>query len=217
MTKLRVNCFAISLDGYGAGVDQSLDNPLGKGGNTLHEWFTSTRSFKKMFGSEGGETGIDDDFAARGIANLGAWILGRNMFGPVRGAWPDDEWKGWWGEEPPYRVPVFVLTHHPRASITMKGGTTFHFVTDGIHAALRRAKEAAGGKDIRVGGGAATIRQYLKEGLIDEMHIGIAPTLLGQGEPLFTGLDLVALGYRCTEHAPSKKATHIVLSRNSKG
>ena len=216
MTKLRVNCFAISLDGYGAGADQSLENPLGKGGKTLHEWFTSTRSFKKLFGEAGGETGVDDDFAARGTANLGAWILGRNMFGPVRGPWPDDEWKGWWGEEPPYHTPVFVLTHHPRAAITMKGGTTFHFVTDGIHAALRRAKEAAAGKDIRVGGGAATIRQYLTEGLIDEMHFAIAPTLLGAGEPLFSGLDLVALGYRCTEHVPTKKATHIVLSRSSK-
>ena len=216
MTKLRVNCFTMSLDGYGAGPNQSLTNPLGEGGEDLHGWFSSTRTFKQLFGGEGGTTGTDDDFAARGIANLGAWILGRNMFGPVRGRWPDDEWKGWWGDEPPYHTPVFVLTHHPRASVTMKGGTTFHFVTDGIHAALKRATEAAGGKDIRVGGGVATIQQYLRAGLVDEMHLAIAPVLLGAGEVLFGGLDVKALGYRCTEHVPTAKATHYVLSRSAK-
>jgi dihydrofolate reductase len=176
----------------------------------------TTRTFKRMYGGDGGETGPDDDFTARGMANLGAWILGRNMFGPVRGAWPNEEWKGWWGDEPPYHTPVFVLTHHPRPSISMKGGTTFHFVTDGIHAALKRATEAAQGKDIRLGGGVATIQQYLRAQLIDEMHVAIAPALLGLGEVLFAGLDLGSLGYRCTEHVPTKKATHVVLSRERK-
>jgi dihydrofolate reductase len=213
MTKLRVNCFAISLDGYGAGSDQSRQNPLGEGGEALHEWMSSTRTFKRMYGGDGGETGPDDDFTARGMAHLGAWILGRNMFGPIRGPWPDAEWKGWWGDEPPYHTPVFVLTHHPRASFTMKGGTTFHFITDGIHAALKRATEAAAGKDIRLGGGVSTIQQYLRAGLVDEMHVAIAPVLLGKGEHLFAGLDIRALGYRCSEHVPTKRATHVVLSR----
>ena len=213
MPKLRVNSFAISLDGYGAGPDQGLDNPLGRGGMDLHSWFYPTRTFQKMFGNDKGRTGVDDDFAARGMAGLGAWILGRNMFGPVRGPWPDESWKGWWGEEPPYRVPVFVLTHHARPSFEMKGGTVFHFVTEGIEAALEQAREAAGDRDIRVGGGAATIRQYLEARLIDEMHVAVAPVVLGSGEPLFAGLDLPALGYEVTEHVPSDKATHVVLSR----
>ncbi len=215
MTRLRVHCFAISIDGYGAGPHQDLENPLGLGGMALHDWAFATRTFQKMFGSDGGATGVDDDFAARGFTNIGAWIIGRNMFGPIRGAWPDDQWKGWWGEDPPYHVPVFVLTHHARASITMAGGTTFHFVTDGIENALKNAKESARGQDVRLGGGVATIRQYLRAGLIDEMHLAIAPTLLGSGEHLFAALDIVALGYRCTEHISTANVTHVVISRNS--
>ena len=208
-----VSSFSLSLDGYGAGPDQSLENPLGVGGEALHEWALATRTFRKMFGQDGGATGIDDDFAARGFANVGAWILGRNMFGPIRGDWPDESWKGWWGDNPPYHCPVFVLTHHPRASIAMEGGTTFHFVTDGIHAALTRAREAANGRDVRLGGGAATIRQYLQAGLIDEMHLAVSPVLLGSGENLFAGLDLLKLGYRVSEHVPTPNATHIVLTK----
>jgi dihydrofolate reductase len=211
--KLRVNCFAISIDGFGAGPNQDRDNPLGVGGLALHEWVLGTRTFQQVFGRDGGTTGTDDDFAARGFANIGAWILGRNMFGPIRGPWPDDSWKGWWGDNPPYHVPVFVLTNHPRASIAMDGGTTFHFVTDGIHAALQRATEAAGDRDIRLGGGVATIRQYLQAGLIDEMHLAISPTLLGAGEPLLAGLDLPKLGYRCSSHVPTANATHVVLTK----
>lgn len=213
MPRLRVHAFAISLDGYGAGPDQSLANPLGVGGKGLHEWAFATRTFRKMFGQEGGSTGIDDAFAARGFENIGAWILGRNMFAPSRGDWPDDGWKGWWGDNPPYHCPVFVLTHHPQPSIVMDGGTTFHFVTDGIHAALERAREAASGKDIRVGGGAATIRQYLKDGLVDEMHLAVAPVLLGSGEPLLAGLDLPKLGYKRSEHVATPNAMHIVLTK----
>jgi dihydrofolate reductase len=213
MTKLRVNCFSISLDGYGAGPGQKLENPLGVGGMALHEWVWTTRTFRKMLGQEGGATGTDDDFVMRGFDNVGAWILGRNMFGPVRGPWPDESWKGWWGDNPPYHVPVFVLTHHPRASIAMEGGTTFHFVTDGIAAALARARDAAAGKDIRLGGGVATIRQYLAKGLIDEMHLAIAPVLLGAGEHLLAGLDLPRLGYRRTEHVPTAAATHVVVAK----
>lgn len=216
MSKLRVHTFAVSLDGYGAGPDQSLDDPLGRGGEALHEWFFPTRTFQRMAGNEDGTTGIDDDFAARGFDNIGACILGRNMFGPVRGPWPDEEWKGWWGENPPYHVPVFVLTHHARPSLEMEGGTSFHFVTDGIEAALARAKEAANGKDVRIGGGAATVRQYLDEQLIDEMHVAIAPILLGGGEPLLAGIDLPGLGYEVTEHVPSETATHIVVSKARK-
>jgi len=213
-SKLRVNCFGVSLDGYGAGPRQDLANPLGVGGMALHEWFFPTRTFQAMHGGgAGGTTGIDENFAARGMAGLGAWILGRNMFGPIRGAWPDDQWKGWWGDNPPYHTPVFVLTHHPRAPIAMAGGTTFHFVTDGIHAALSRAREAAQGRDVRLGGGVATVRQYLQAGLIDELHLAISPVLLGQGENLFAGLDLPALGYQRTEHVPSANATHIVLTK----
>ena len=213
MTKLRVGGFSISLDGYGAGPEQSVKEPLGIGGEALHGWMVRTRTFKKMHGEKGGSTGVDDDFAARGFANLGAWIMGRNMFGPVRGAWPDDSWKGWWGEEPPYHVPVFVLTHHAREPVTMRGGTVFHFVTDGIEAALLRASEAASGKDIRLGGGVATIRQYLFAGLIDEMHFAVSPVLLGAGESLFAGIDLLKLGYACTQHAPTENATHYVLTK----
>jgi dihydrofolate reductase len=213
MSKLRVHAFAVSIDGYGAGVNQSLDNPLGIGGTGLHEWAFATQTFKKMIGSDGGTTGADDEFVARGFSNIGAWIMGRNMFEPFRGPWPDDAWKGWWGDDPPYHAPVFVLTHHPRASITMAGGTTFHFVTDGVQAALRRATEAATGQDIRLGGGVATVQQYLRAKLIDEMHLAIAPVLLGCGESLFAGLDLVSLGYRCTEHVSTPGATHVVLTR----
>ncbi len=216
MPKLRVHAFAISLDGYGAGPDQSLENPLGVGGPGLHQWVFPTRTFQKIFGKEGGTTGIDDDFAARGFANVGAWILGRNMFGPIRGPWPDDAWKGWWGDNPPYHTPVFVLTHHPRASIAMDGGTTFHFVTDGIDAALKRATEAADGKDIRLGGGVATIRQYLRAGLVDEMHLALSPVLLGSGEHLLAGIDMLKLGYECSEHVPTANATHVVLTRSGR-
>jgi len=211
MSKLRVNCFAMSLDGFGAGPDQSIDHPLGIGGMNLHDWFIPTRTFQKMQGADGGTTGVDNDFAERGMEGIGAWILGRNMFGPIRGDWPDDQWKGWWGEEPPYHTPVFVLTHHPRKSIQMEGGTVFHFVTEGIHAALERAKVAAGELDVRIGGGAETIRQYLKAGLIDRLHIAIAPTILGSGEPLFAGIDLLKLGYKCTQHVTSPGAMHLVL------
>lgn len=214
MTRVRVESFTISLDGYGAGPSQDLDNPLGIGGADLHQWLFPTRTLQRsLFGKEGGTTGIDDDFAARGFHNVGAWILGRNMFGPIRGDWRDSSWKGWWGDNPPYHVPVFVLTHHPRPAIAMEGGTTFHFITDGIHAALARAREAAGAKDVRIGGGANTIRQYLRARLIDELHIAISPILLGQGEPLFTGIDLRALKYECVEFVASEKATHIVLRR----
>lgn len=213
MSKLRVNCFAVSLDGYGAGPGQDMDNPLGVGGMGLHGWFHATRTFQTMFGSEGGTTGVDDAYARRGGENLGAWILGRNMFGPLRGDWKDEEWKGWWGPNPPYHVPVFVLTHHPRKPLEMEGGTTFHFVTEGIEDALRRAKQVAGGKDVRIGGGVATIRQYLRAGLVDEMHLAIAPVVLGKGEHLLSGLDLPGLGYRVAEHVPSEAATHVVISR----
>jgi dihydrofolate reductase len=214
--KLVVRCFSVSADGYGAGPDQDINNPLGVGGMALHEWVFPTRTFQKIHGGkesdkDGGTTGPDDDFAARGFANIGAWILGRNMFGPVRGPWPDDVWKGWWGDEPPYHCEVFVLTHHARAPIEMKGGTVFHFVTDGIEAALQRARKAAGGKDIRLGGGVATVRQYLRARLVDEMHLAMASALLGSGENLFTDIDLVKLGYRRTEHVATPGATHLVF------
>ena len=213
MPKLVIRGFSVSLDGYGAGPEQSLDNPLGVGGKALHEWAFSTRTFKKMFGQEGGETGTDDAFAARGFDNIGACILGRNMFGPIRGDWPDDKWKGWWGDNPPYHCNVFVLTHYPRAPIEMEGGTTFHFVTDGIHAALARAMEAANGRDVRLGGGVATLRQYLQAGLVDEMHLAVSPVFLGTGEHLFTGIDLPKLGFQVSEHVPTALATHIVLTK----
>lgn len=213
MSKLSVRCFALSLDGYGAGPDQSLSDPLGRGGLALHEWMFATRTARKMFGREGGETGVDDDFVAKGFENVGAWILGRNMFGPIRGAWPDESWRGWWGESPPYHTPVFVLTRHARKPLEMEGGTTFHFVTDGIESALRQAGSAASGRDIRLGGGARTIRQYLTAGLVDDLHLVISPVLLGCGEPLLAGIDLPRLGYRCVHHVPGARATHVVLTR----
>jgi len=220
MSKLRVACFSISLDGFGAGPNQSLENPIGEGGMSLHEWMFGTRSFRQMTGhgsvlteQASGSTSVDDDFFARGFANVGAWIIGRNMFGPIRGPWPDDQWKGWWGDEPPYHTPVFVLTHHARPSLSMAGGTTFHFVTDGIHAALDRAKEAAGKKNVRLGGGVSTIQQFMKAGMIDELHLAISPILLGAGERLFANVNAQELGYRCTEHVPGTGVTHVVLSR----
>jgi dihydrofolate reductase len=215
MSELRIQSFSISLDGYGAGPDQSLDQPLGADGLALHEWFFPTRTFQRMHGNGDGTSGVDDDFAARGFANIGAWIIGRNMFGPLRGPWPDESWKGWWGDTPPYHTPVFVLTHHAREPVTMNGGTTFHFVTDGIHDALERATAAANGQDVRLGGGVATIREYLRAGLVDEIHLAISPTLLGSGEHLFTGIDLLALGYECVEHVPTAKATHVVLRKHA--
>lgn len=214
MSKLRVESFTVSLDGFGAGADQDLDNPLGVGGGSLHGWALPTRTFQKhLFGKDAGEEGVDDDFAARGFRNIGAWILGRNMFGPVRGPWLDESWRGWWGENPVYHVPVFVLTHHARPPLVMDGGTTFHFVTEGPLVALERAREAAGGKDVRVGGGVSVIQQYLRQRLIDEMHIAIAPVLLGAGERLFEGVHLPALGYTCLRHEATQRATHVVLSR----
>jgi dihydrofolate reductase len=215
MTKVRVASFGISIDGFGAGPQQELENPMGVGGMALHQWAFATPTFRKMRGQQGGEPGVGEDFAQRGFRNIGAWILGRNMFGPLRGSWGDETWKGWWGDEPPYHVPVFVLTHHARKPLEMKGGTTFHFVTEGIHAALERARAAAGEKDIRIGGGASTIRQYLQAGLIDEMHLAVAPAILGQGEPLFTGIDLAQLGYQCTDHAATDLAMHVVLTRKN--
>ncbi|MBP9088536.1 MAG: dihydrofolate reductase [Kofleriaceae bacterium] len=218
MTRIRVEGFTISLDGYGAGPNQDLTNPLGVGGPALHQWLFPTHTLQsKLFGNDGGTTGIDDDFAARGFNNIGAWILGRNMFGPIRGAWPDLNWKGWWGENPPYHVPAFVLSHHARPSIEMAGGTTFHFVTGGIHEALERARDAANGMDVRIGGGANTIQQYLRAGLIDELHVAISPILLGSGERLFDGLDMRALGYQCVASVASDKATHVVLRRHVDG
>ncbi|MFJ6025057.1 dihydrofolate reductase family protein [Brevundimonas sp. NPDC092305] len=212
--KVRVSSYAVSADGFGAGPDQSLETPLGVGGEGMHRWFFPTATFQSMYGAGQGETGVDDDFARRGMAGLGAWILGRNMFAHSRGPWPeDDKWKGWWGEEPPYRCPVFILTHHARPSFEMKGGTVFHFVTEGIEAALERARAAAGDLDIRIGGGAETIRQYLTAGLIDEMHIAVSPVLLGRGEPLWAGLDLLALGYDIRESMAGERATHLVIGR----
>lgn len=213
MSKLRVHCFSISVDGFGAGPNQDINNPLGVGGMNLHEWFLPTRAFQIMQGNADGTTGVDNDFAERGFDRIGAWILGRNMFGPIRGDWPDDEWKGWWGDDPPYHTQVFVLTHFPRASIQMDGGTTFHFVTEGIHAALKRARESAGELDVRLGGGTATIRQYLQAGLVDELHLAISPVILGSGENLFAGLDLAQLGYKVTDRMTSPAAMHVVLSK----
>jgi dihydrofolate reductase len=215
MSELTVRSFSISLDGFGAGPNQSLENPMGEGAGGLHQWFRGTHTFQRMIGNEGkGTDGPDEDFAARGFANVGAWILGRNMFGPVRGPWPDDSWKGWWGDEPPYHVPVFVLTQYPRAPLEMQGGTTFHFVTDGIESAYAQARAAANGKDVRLGGGVTTVREYLQAGLVDEMHLAIAPVLLGSGASLFAGLDLRAMGFRCTEHVPTEAATHVVLRKD---
>lgn len=213
MSKLRVESFTISIDGFGAGPNQNLENPLGAGGPALHQWAWPTKTFRTLFGQDGGTTGTDEEFAARGFRNIGAWIMGRNMFGPIRGPWPDMNWKGWWGDNPPYHTQVFVLTHHPRESITMDGGTTFHFVTDGIFSALARARQAANGLDVRLGGGVATIQQYLRAGLVDEMHIAIAPILLGSGERLFADLNMLSLGYQCAEHAASSNATHLVIKK----
>jgi dihydrofolate reductase len=214
MARLLVSGSTISLDGYGAGPSQSKENPLGVGGEALHDWLVNTRAFKRTHGGgEGGEAGVDDDYAARSMAGLGAWILGRNMFGPIRGPWPDESWRGWWGPNPPYHTPVFVLTHHKRPSLEMDGGTVFHFVTEGIEAALDRARTASGGNDVRLGGGAATIRQYLQARLVDEMHVAVAPILLGSGEHLLAGLDLPALGYRCSACVPGAKAVHYTVAR----
>jgi dihydrofolate reductase len=203
----------MSIDGYGAGPSQSLENPLGIGGVALHEWIFKTRTFRAMIGEVGGETGVDDDFIARGFENIGAWILGRNMFGPVRGPWPDDTWKGWWGENPPYHTPVFVLTNHARSPLAMDGGTTFYFVTDGIEKALARAREAADGKDVRLGGGAATIREYLRARLVDEMHLAYAPVLLGSGESLFHDLDMPALGYQVIAQTLTSATMHVLIAK----
>lgn len=213
MSKVRVHCFSISLDGFGAGPEQSQANPQGINGLSNHEWVFGTRAFNQMIGADGGVEGIDNDFVKQGFDNVGAWIIGRNMFAPSRGAWTDDGWKGWWGENPPYHTDVFILTHHPRESLAMEGGTTFHFVTGGIHVALERAKEAAGGGDVRVGGGASTIRQYLRASLIDEMHLAITPALLGSGEHLLTGIDLPALGYRRTHYVTTPGAMHVTITR----
>jgi dihydrofolate reductase len=215
MSRVRVECFTISIDGYGAGPDQSLETPLGVGGEDLHDWIVSTRRWRQMHGKDGGATGIDDDFAARGLRNVGASIMGRNMFGPVRGPWQDANWKGWWGKNPPYHGPVFVLTHHARPPLEMEGGTTFHFITGGIHEALELARKAADEKDVQISGGASTIRQALRAGLIDAMHIAIAPVVLGGGERLFEGVDLPALGYECVQFVASEKATHVVFERRA--
>jgi dihydrofolate reductase len=213
MSKLRVQSFALSIDGYGAGPSQDLRNPLGVGGPELMEWFVHTRVWRRMHGHDDGETGVDNRMAEQGFDGIGAWILGRNMFGPVRGPWPDESWKGWWGDEPPYHVPTFVLTHHARQPLAMAGGTEFRFVTGGIEAALEQARAAAGGRDIRLGGGVATVRQFLRAGLIDELHLAMRPVLLGSGEHLFNGIDLRALGYECASWVAGERATHVVLRK----
>ena len=213
MQKLRVANFTISVDGFGAGPEQDINNPLGVGGTNLHQWFYPTDVFQKMHDGKPGEKGKDNDYAARGFENVGAWIMGRNMFGPIRGNWPDENWKGWWDENPPYHCPVYVLTNHARKSINMEGGTIFHFVTEGINAALELAKQSADGKDVLVGGGVSTIQQYLKAKLIDEMHIAISPVILGSGERLFDQIDLVKLGYKCIENTQTEKAMHIILAK----
>ena len=213
MTKVRVAGFSISLDGFGAGPEQSLENPLGKRGLELHQWMFGTRMFRAMIGKDGGSDGVDEAYAHRSMDGFGAFILGRNMFGPIRGPWPDESWKGWWGDNPPYHAPTFILTHHVRAPIAMEGGTTFHFVTDGIEAALAEAKAAAGDLDVKIGGGVSTIRQYLLAGAIDELHLALSPVVLGRGESLFAGIDLPGLGYRVTEAVPTELATHLVLTR----
>ena len=214
MSKVRVASFSVSLDGFGAGPDQDLQNPMGVGGMVLHAWAFPTRTFKKMQGGEGGSTGVDETFAARGFENVGAWILGRNMFGPVRGPWLNEDWKGWWGDTPPYHVPVYVLTHQAREPLVMQGGTTFYFVTEGIEVALRRAIDAAHGRDVRIGGGTTTVREYLRARLIDEMHLAVSPKLLGRGENLFEGIDLPALGYQTVERVAGENATHVVIAKS---
>jgi dihydrofolate reductase len=213
MARLRVQCFSLSLDGFGAGPGQSLESPLGKGGEGLHQWFFPTLTFQSMLGNQAGTTGVDNDYAVRGFQNVGAWVLGRNMFGPIRGSWPDESWRGWWGDSPPYHTPVFVLTHHPRKPLEMEGGTTFHFVTDGVRSAYRQAMAAAGGQDVRLGGGVDTIRQFLLAGLIDELHLVISRVLLGSGENLLGGINMVELGYQCVEHTTTENATHVVLRK----
>ena len=212
MGRVRVAGFSVSLDGFGAGPAQSLEDPLGKRGTELHRWFFGTKTFKTMIGEGGGSEGVDDDYGRRSMEGFGAFILGRNMFGPVRGEWPDASWRGWWGDNPPYHAPTFILTHHPREPIVMEGGTTFYFVTDGIAAALERARAAAGDLDVKIGGGVSTVRQYLHAGLIDELHFAFSPVMLGKGEAMFESLDLPALGYRVTDTAPTELATHVVLS-----
>ena len=216
MGKVKIAAFSVSLDGYGAGPDQSRENPLGRRGEELHEWIFPTRMFQKIYGKGEGTEETDNEFAERSFENLGAWIMGRNMFGPIRGPWQNDEWKGWWGENPPYHVPIFVLTHHPKEPLIMKGETVFHFVTDGIESALEKARRAANGKDIRIGGGASTIRQFLKGGYIDEIHLAFSPVFLGSGEHLFDGIDLAKLGFRLTQTAYGKNAVHVILEK-SKG
>ena len=213
MGRVRAAAFSVSLDGYGAGPEQSLENPLGKRGTELHQWFFGTKTFQSMFGKSGGSDGVDEDYARRSMEGFGAFILGRNMFGPARGEWRDDGWKGWWGDNPPYHAPTFILTHHPRDPIVMEGGTTFYFVTDGIEAALEEARAAAGNGDVKIGGGVATLRQYLEAKLIDEAHFAFSPVMLGRGEPMFEGIDLPALGYSIVERTPTELATHIVLRR----
>ena len=213
MTRVRVAGFTVSLDGFGAGADQSLNDPLGKGGSDLHQWFFGTKTFRAMMGKGEGSEGIDETYAARSMEGFGAFILGRNMFGPVRGDWPDDSWKGWWGDNPPYHAPTFILTHYRRNPIVMEGGTTFHFVTDGIEAALAQARAVAGARDVKIGGGVATVRQYLEAGEIDELHFAISPIVLGRGEAMFAGIDLPSLGYRVTEYATTELAMHVVLGR----
>ncbi|GGG75452.1 dihydrofolate reductase family protein [Edaphobacter dinghuensis] len=213
MSKVRVAGFGLSLDGFGAGIEQSLDDPLGKRGPELFQWFFHTRTFRAMLGQEDGSTGVDDTFGRRAMENFGAFILGRNMFGPVRGPWPDDSWKGWWGPNPPYHTPTFILTHYEREPIVMEGGTTFYFVTGGIEEALRLAKQAAGDKDIKIGGGVSTVRQYLQAGLIDSLQLALSPVALGQGEALLSGIDLRALGFSVTEHVATEHATHVVLTK----
>ena len=215
MQKLRVESFAISIDGYGAGPNQNLENPLGVGGEKLHQWFFPTKTFRQnVLGESDGTTGVDNEFAEKGFKNIGAWILGRNMFSPYRGL-PNFNWKGWWGENPPYHVPVFILTNHKRESIEMEGGTTFHFATDGIHSALEKAFDAASGKDVRLGGGVNTIRQYLKAQLVDELHLAISPVVLGSGENLFSNLDLISLGYKYVEHITTNNAMHMIIKKTN--
>jgi len=214
VSKVRVAAFGVSLDGYGAGPDQSLENPLGVGFPEIMSWFFPTKFFRDMHGDKaGGETGVDNSMAEKSFENVGAWILGRNMFGPVRGPWPNEDWKGWWGDEPPYHCQTFVLTHHARPTLRMKGGTDFHFVTGGIHEALERAKQSAPGRDVRIGGGTSTVRQYLQARLIDELHLAQRPRLMGRGENLFAGLDLPALGYQCVDSIAGERATHLILRR----
>ena len=214
MSKVKVAAFSVSLDGFGAGQDQRLYNPLGVRGQELHPWLVTTKMFHRMIGKDGGTEGVDNDFAEKSMENIGAWIMGRNMFGPIRGPLPDNEWKGWWGEEPPYHVPVFVLTHHAREPLKMKGGTTFHFITGGIESALEEAQKVANGKDIRIGGGASTIRQLLQAGYINEMHLAFSPIFLGSGEHLFSGIDLSALGFNHVQKINGEKATHIIVTKN---